>query len=243
MVIDHAWDLGDPVRQALIPPLQDRSRAGPVGDPPRPELGGAGYGQVKLALLNEILGPLAQRADRVRVSGAGLRQRRDPRPLRHRRAEARYLEPLLARRDLSCLLDDRAAGRIRPTGVRDRGRRDGDEWVINGEKWFSSNAHFASFFIVDGGDRSRGGTYRRHVDVHRARPRRRASRSSATSACRPPEATGTHGYVRYTDVRVPADHMLGRRAARRSRSPRLASAVAASTTPCAPSDWRQRRST
>ena len=26
--------------------------------------------------------------------------------------------------------------------------RDGDNWLINGEKWFSSNARYASFFIV-----------------------------------------------------------------------------------------------
>ena len=33
MVIDHAWDMGDPVRQALIPPLQEQVRErGPVGD-------------------------------------------------------------------------------------------------------------------------------------------------------------------------------------------------------------------
>ena len=29
-----------------------------------------------------------------------------------------------------------------------RAVRDGDDWVINGEKWFSSNARYASFFIV-----------------------------------------------------------------------------------------------
>src|SRR3954468_17391225 len=56
-VITHAWDLQDPVRQALVPPLQQRVRerglwACHLG----PELGGPGYGQLKLALLNEILG-------------------------------------------------------------------------------------------------------------------------------------------------------------------------------------------
>ena len=29
-----------------------------------------------------------------------------------------------------------------------RAELDGDEWVINGEKWFSSNARYASFLIV-----------------------------------------------------------------------------------------------
>jgi len=45
------------VRQALIPPLQDEVRAhGLWACHLGPELGGPGYGQVKLALLNEILG-------------------------------------------------------------------------------------------------------------------------------------------------------------------------------------------
>ena len=29
-----------------------------------------------------------------------------------------------------------------------RAERDGDEWVINGEKWFSSNLRYAAFAIV-----------------------------------------------------------------------------------------------
>ena len=32
---------------------------------------------------------------------------------------------------------------------------DGDEWVINGTKWFVTNADRADFHIADGGDRSR----------------------------------------------------------------------------------------
>ena len=57
MVIDHAWDLSDPVRQALIPPLQHQVRdRGLWATHLGPHLGGPGYGQVKLALLNEILG-------------------------------------------------------------------------------------------------------------------------------------------------------------------------------------------
>ena len=56
-VIEHAWNMKDPVRQKLIPPLQEQVRerglwACHLG----PNLGGPGYGQVKLALLNEILG-------------------------------------------------------------------------------------------------------------------------------------------------------------------------------------------
>ena len=56
-VITHPLDIEDPVRQSLIPPLQDDVRArGLWACHLGPELGGPGYGQVKLALLNEILG-------------------------------------------------------------------------------------------------------------------------------------------------------------------------------------------
>ena len=37
-----------------------------------------------------------------------------------------------------------------PTGLQTRAVRDGDEWVINGHKWFTSGADGAAFAIVDG---------------------------------------------------------------------------------------------
>ena len=35
-----------------------------------------------------------------------------------------------------------------PTLLTTTAVRDGDEWVINGHKWFSSNASIADFLIV-----------------------------------------------------------------------------------------------
>src|SRR5882724_11154349 len=56
-VIPHILDLDDPVRQALIPPLQQQVKdRGLWATHLGPDLGGKGHGQVKLALLNEILG-------------------------------------------------------------------------------------------------------------------------------------------------------------------------------------------
>ena len=45
-----------------------------------PELGGSGYGQVRLALMNEILGRSLWAQIRVRLPGPRLGQRRDPWP-------------------------------------------------------------------------------------------------------------------------------------------------------------------
>ena len=58
-----------------------------------PELGGEGYGQVKLSLMNEILGRSSVGPDHLRVPGPRHRQRRDHRPLRHRRAEGALPAP------------------------------------------------------------------------------------------------------------------------------------------------------
>src|ERR1700694_6081724 len=57
LIVKESHDLNDPVRQALIPPLQKIvNQRGLWATHLGPHLGGPGYGQVKLALLNEILG-------------------------------------------------------------------------------------------------------------------------------------------------------------------------------------------
>ena len=57
LIVKESHDLRDPVRQALIPPLQKIVKErGLWATHLGPHLGGPGYGQVKLALLNEILG-------------------------------------------------------------------------------------------------------------------------------------------------------------------------------------------
>src|SRR3954463_1753324 len=57
LIVEESHDLNDPVRQALIPPLQTIVKERGLGAThPRPHLGGPGYGQVKLGWLNEILG-------------------------------------------------------------------------------------------------------------------------------------------------------------------------------------------
>ena len=73
-VIEHAWDVTDLIRNKLIRPLQQVVREHKLwGCHLGPELGGPGYGQVKLALLNEILGRTHSGAGRVRLPGPGLR--------------------------------------------------------------------------------------------------------------------------------------------------------------------------
>ena len=96
---------------------------------------------MKLALLNEILGrshcaPI--------VFGCQAPDSGNAEILAHYGTDEqkeRYLQPLLDNEIVLVLLDDRAAGRLRPDrSSSTRAELDGDEWVINGEKWFSSNA-------------------------------------------------------------------------------------------------------
>ena len=61
----------------------------------------------------------------------------------------RFLRPLCDGRTWSCfaMTEPEVAGSD-PTLIQTRAEPDGDEWVINGHKWFISNAHRANFAIL-----------------------------------------------------------------------------------------------
>jgi acyl-CoA dehydrogenase len=61
----------------------------------------------------------------------------------------RYLHPLLAGdlKSAFSMTEPDTAGSD-PTMLKTRAVRDGDDWVINGHKWYSSNGSIADFMIV-----------------------------------------------------------------------------------------------
>tara|TARA_E500000331_G_scaffold277927_1_gene270739 strand:+ start:709 stop:1947 length:1239 start_codon:yes stop_codon:yes gene_type:complete len=61
----------------------------------------------------------------------------------------KYLQPLCNGKGTSCfaMTEPEVAGSD-PTLIRTTGYQDGEEWVINGHKWFISNAHRAQFAIL-----------------------------------------------------------------------------------------------
>ena len=61
----------------------------------------------------------------------------------------KYLKPLCDGTTWSCfaMTEPEVAGSD-PTLIRTNGYQDGDEWVINGHKWFISNAHRSKFAIL-----------------------------------------------------------------------------------------------
>ena len=140
----------DAFRRAIAPLQEQVRERGLWAAHLPPDLGGQGFGQVKLGLMHEILGtsPFAPVVFGNAAPDSG--NSRDPRAGRHRGPEAAVAAPAAGRRPQVGVLDDRAATPPAPTRrcSRPRAVLDGDEWVINGRKWFSSNASVADFLIV-----------------------------------------------------------------------------------------------
>jgi acyl-CoA dehydrogenase len=96
--------------------------------------------------------------------------------------------------------------------------KDGDHWIINGEKWFSSFASMASFIIVMAMTDPDAPAYERYsmFVVPAETPGINVLRDVGLGH-QPPRSAGREGYVSYENVRVPADHTLGPRQAARAK--------------------------
>jgi acyl-CoA dehydrogenase len=95
-----------------------------------------------------------------------------------------------------------------PTLFKTSAVLDGDEWVINGEKWFSSNARFSAFLIVMVVTNPDVSPYK-GMSMFIVPTETAGVEIVRNAKVGLDEDEGTHGYIRYTDVRVPADHLLG----------------------------------
>jgi acyl-CoA dehydrogenase len=178
-----------------------------------PELGGGGFGQVKLGLMHEVLGqcrfapgvfgnnaPDSGNAELLAL-GANPEQK------------DRWMHPLLRGELRSSFSMTEPGAGADPTMLSTRAVRDGDEYVINGHKWFSSNASIADFLIV------------MVVTEPEAPPHSRMSMivvptdTPGVNILRDipvmnhpthyPQLDGGHAEIIYTDVRVPAENLIG----------------------------------
>ena len=209
-VLGNPFDKSDKRALAIVGPLQDRVKeqglwACHLG----PELGGQGYGQLKLALMNEILGRSSWAPS---VFGCQAPDSGNAEILAHygtAEQKAKYLQPLLDGKISSCYSMTEPHAGADPTLFKTRAELDGDEWVINGEKWFSSNARYASFLIVMAVTNPDVSAYKgmSMLVVPADTPGVNIIRNVGTGS--EPEGHGGHAYIRYEDVRVPADHLLG----------------------------------
>jgi acyl-CoA dehydrogenase len=173
-----------------------------------PDMGGLGFGQVKLGLMHEILGqciyapsifgnqaPDSGNAELIAVGGT-------------QDQKERFMQPLLDGKLRSCF------SMTEPTLLKTTAVRDGDEWVLNGHKWFSSNASIADFLVV----MARTGDADTHPYksfsmflVPTDTPGVNILRDVPTMGD-PDHRTGEpggHAEILYEDVRIPFDNLVG----------------------------------
>lgn len=204
------YDRDSAVYREVVRPLQEQVRArGLWAAHLPPSLGGMGMGQVPLALLNEILGRCSWAP---MVFGTQAPDSGNAEILAHYATDEQrkeFLEPLLEGRIVSCFAMTEPTGGADPGGFTCRAVRDGDEWVIDGEKWFASNYPLAAFVIamvITDPD----------VSVHKGSSMFIIPRGTpgmelirGTGLANEPLGDGAHGYLRFTGCRVPLENLLG----------------------------------
>lgn len=216
--------LGDPADKTdlraarIVTPLQQRVKdrglwACHLG----PELGGQGFGQLKLALMNEILG---RSRWAPAVFGCQAPDSGNAEILAHFGTAAqkeRYLRPLLAGEISSCYAMTEPQAGADPALFTTYAKRDGDEYVITGEKWFASNAAYAEFFIVMAVTDPDAGPYESMsmLVVPASTPGLTFVRDVHIYGDTGADGThhSTHAYLRFEDVRVPRENLLGEQGA------------------------------
>ncbi len=208
---EPAFALEDLDADRLLSSLRARAREEGLWAPHLPpEAGGTGQGFLAYAYLNEEIGrsiwaqyvfgcqaPDAGNGEILHLFGTDEQKRR-------------WLDPLVAGevRSFFSMTEPDVPGSD-PTTLRTRAVRDGDEWVIDGRKWFSSGAEGAAFAIVMA------------VTDPDAEPHRRATQiivpaDSPGIQITPVPIFGhrghgwsTHCEVTYLGVRVPVENALG----------------------------------
>jgi acyl-CoA dehydrogenase len=174
-----------------------------------PELGGLGFGQAKLCFINEILG----RSNWApRVFGAQAPDSGNSEILARfgtQEQKDRFLKPLLDGEIISCYSMTEPDGGSDPTNFSTRAVKDGDEWVITGEKWFSSNAKYAAFLITPVITHPEAEPHRRMTMflVPRETPGLNFRRNVGLWGEKGEKAT--HVFMHYDSVRLPESAILG----------------------------------
>jgi alkylation response protein AidB-like acyl-CoA dehydrogenase len=63
-------------------------------------------------------------------------------------AKQRYLPPMASGEEIWCQLFSEPAGGSDVAGLRTRAERDGDDWIVNGQKIWTSGAHYSDYGIL-----------------------------------------------------------------------------------------------
>ena len=209
---EAALDREDDAADALVAELQGEVKAAGLWAPHvPPEAGGTGTGFLDYAYLNEQIGrtvwgqlvfgcqaPDAGNAEILHMFGTD-------------EQKERWLFPLVAgdMRSFFSMTEPEVPGSD-PTTLRARAVRDGDDYVIDGHKWFSSGAEGAAFGIVMAVTDPDADPHLRasQIIVPADTPGVEVVRAVPTMGHRG-RNWSTHCEVRYTNVRVPATNLLG----------------------------------
>ena len=190
-IFPHAVRLPDPKVRELVRGLQQQVKdQGLWAIFLDEELGGPGYGQLKLGLLNAILGryPAAPQLFGAAAPDTGNIEMLAAYGTDEQKE--RWLQPLMDQEMFSAYSMTEPQGGSDPNLFRTTAVRDGEEWVINGEKWFTSAGRVADILFV----MCTNGMF----VVPRETPGVEIM----------PEPRN-HNHIIYNDVRVPLDHLLG----------------------------------
>jgi acyl-CoA dehydrogenase len=181
----------DPKIKALVDPLKqqvkDRGLWALFLDE---ELGGPGFGQLKLALLNEILGAYGSAPAIFGTAAPDTGNMEILAAYGTDEQKKRWLYPLMNQEIWSAYSMTEPQGGSDPNLFKTHAMRDGDEWVITGEKWFTSVGRAADILFV----MCTNGMFIVPTD---------------TPGVEFMDVPHTHNHIRYNDVRVPLDHLLG----------------------------------
>jgi acyl-CoA dehydrogenase len=123
--------------------------------------------------------------------------------------KAQWLRPLLDGEIRSCFsMTEPEVSGADPTGLQTRAVRDGDEWVINGHKWYTSGAIGAAFAIVMVVTDPKAPPHERmsQILVPTDAPGFNLLRAVSVMGHK---GGGGHCEIRYEDCRVPASNLLG----------------------------------
>jgi acyl-CoA dehydrogenase len=154
------------------------------------EIGGPGFGQLKLALVNEILGRYGSAPAIFGCQAPDTGNMDILAKYGTEEQKEKYLKPLFEQRMRSCYSMTEPQGGSDTRSFKTHAERDGDEWVINGEKWFSSLGQQADIIIV----MCNNGMF---------------IVEQGTPGLEFLLGAGMHAHIRYNNVRVPLGNLLG----------------------------------
>jgi acyl-CoA dehydrogenase len=206
----HHHKAPPPWLKKVIDPLKDEVRerglwACHLG----PELGGRGFGQVKLSLMNEIISPFHWGPTIFGVQGPDTGNAEIIAHYGTPEQRHKYLEPLVNGEIFSAFSMTEPQGGADPLGFECSAVHDGTDWVINGQKFFTSNSEEAAFLIVIAVTDPDADPYRRMSMFLVPRESSGIEMTRRTQYMNEAPEAMDHALLTYTDVRVPADGLLG----------------------------------